>query len=645
MVAQAEYSRIFEPCRIGTLELKNRIVLPPMGTGYSEGRKIWRRILDYYEARAKGGAGLIITEGVAPSPRCQGPRQLSLGDDEDLAGWRELVRVVHRHGAKLAVQLHHAGYEHRKGSFVQVAPSALRVPGRMIGVSGVLPLELTEEEVQDIVRWHADAARRAKEVGIDAVEIHAAHQYLIASFLSPASNKRTDRYGGGPEGRARLLVEVLEAMRSAVGADYPIWPRINVCEYGVEGGGTVEETRKWLPLLVQSGAQAVHASAYAAFSFITKAPLPDGTAFLAPLAEEVKKTVGVPVIAVGRLDLSSGEEILKEGRADLIAIGRRLIADPDLPKKCAEGREEEVRPCIGCYECIEGLSTSKEGLYCTVNPTTGREGEWKVQRGVTGKKVWVIGGGPAGLEAARVAAERGHRVTLIEKREKLGGLLPLAALPPNKGDLLPWRDYLIRQAEKAGVEFLLRTEATAEMIRNGGADVLILATGGLPLLPDFPGTDRSFVAFAQDVLSGKVQVGQRVVVVGGGLVGCEAAHYLAVKGKQVTVVEMEKRTAKDIGPMVRRRLMDGLKAHRVSLMTETKVEEIVEGGVTVAAADGRRNTFPTDTVVLAVGFRPDDRLFKALEGQGPKLYRVGDCLQPRGFREAVQEGFLAALSV
>ena len=637
--------KIFEPVRIGAMEIKNRIVLPPMGTGYSEERKIGSRIIDYYEARARGGTGLIITEGIAPGVKSQGPRQLSLGDDQDLSGWRKLVDAVHRHGAKIAVQLHHAGYEHRDGAFVQVAPSAIKVPGRMIGVMGQLPHELTVDEIGEIVRWHADATRRAKEVGIDAVEIHSAHQYLIASFLSSASNKRQDQYGGTLENKSRLLIEIIEAMKAAVGPDYPIWPRINVCEYGVEDGITVEESRKVVPLAVKAGAQAIHASAYAAFSFITKAPLPDTASFLVPLAEEVKKVTDVPVIAVGRLDLETGEKALLEGKADLIAIGRRLIADPELPNKAAEGRTDEIKACIGCFECIERLGSRNEGLICTINPATGQEGVRLIQPAARVKNVWVIGSGPAGLEAARVAALRGHKVTLLEKDQKLGGQLNIAALPPNKGDILPWLNYLTHQLELTGVKIRLRTEVTPELVAEEKPDVVILALGGVPITPDIPGINGPQVATAQDILNGKKKTGQEVVVIGGGLVGCETGHYLAEKGKKVTIIEMLKRMANEMGPMVRRRLMDGLKQYQVAMLTEAKCQEISAAGVTVMTADGGKTLFPADTVVLAVGYHTNDHLFKTLQGRVPEIHCVGDSSQPQGIMEAVRDGYLAGLAI
>ncbi len=366
------------------------------------------------------------------------------------------------------------------------------------------------------------------------------------------------------------------------------------------------------------------------FLIITKAPLPDTAAFLVPLAEEVKKVTEVPVIAVGRLDLETGEKALLEGKADLIAIGRRLIADPDLPNKTAEGRLDEIKTCIGCFECIERLGSRDEGLICTINPATGREGVRRIQPAARVKNVWVVGSGPAGMEAARVAALRGHKVTLLEKDQKLGGQLNIAALPPNKGDILPWLNYLIHQLELTGVKIRLRTEVTPELVVEEKPDVVILALGGVPITPDIPGINGPQVVTAQDILNGKKKTGQEVVVIGGGLVGCETGHYLAEKGKKVTIIEMLKRMAAEMGPMVRRRLMDGLKQYQVAMLTEAKCQEISAGGVTVMTADGGKTLFPADTVVLAVGYHTNDHLFKTLQGRVPEVHCVGDCFPAPG---------------
>jgi 2,4-dienoyl-CoA reductase-like NADH-dependent reductase (Old Yellow Enzyme family)/thioredoxin reductase len=640
------FKKLFEPFSIGKMQLKNRIALPPMGTGCAEeGGYVGQRLIDYYEARASGGAGLIIVEGTAPSLQCRGGRQLTLGDDRYLPGWRELAKAIHQHGAKIAVQLHHAGMEIRDGNYVQVGPSPVIVPSRMVGISGKPPHELTTDEIREIAQWFADATKRAREAGVDGVEIHGAHQYLVASFLSSATNMRRDRYGGTVENKARFLIEIIQAMREAVGPDYPIWPRINAEEYGFENGITLEETKQVVPMTVKAGAQAIHVSAYAAGSYVTKAPLSDTPGLLVPLAEAVKKVTRVPVIAVGRLDHEVGEKVLEEGKADVIAIGRRLIADPELPNKVAEGRLDDIRPCIGCMECIERVGARGQGISCTINAAAGRERECQIQPAPKRKRVAIVGGGPAGMEAARVTALRGHRVTLFEKEPRLGGQLNLAALPPNKGDIVPWLNYLIGQLEKAGVETRLNTESSPGLISKSRYDAVIIATGGIPLIPDIPGSGSRNVVTAQDVLSGKAEAGEKVVIIGGGQVGCETGLYLAEKGKRVVIVEILKRMASEMGPMVRRRLMDGLRQRQVIMLTNAKCEAITEHSVTVTSAEGRKDTYPADSVILAVGSGKNDNLFKRLEGKVPEVYCVGDASQPQGIMEAVRDGYRVALSL
>ncbi len=642
------FKKIFEPTCIGRMQLKNRIVMPPTGTNYAEkGGTISQRTLDYYEARARGGVGLIIVEGSAPEPHRTVLYQASLGDDDLIPRWQKVTDAAHKYNARIAIQLMHSTMENWDGKAVQVGPSAVIVPARFMGAPGNPPHELTEQEIAERIGWFAAAARRARDAGFDGVEIHAAHQYLVAAFLSSATNQRKDKYGSSVENKARFLVEIIGAIRAEAGQDFPVWARINAQEWGVEDGITIEETKQVVPLVVEAGAQAIHVSGYGAGSYITSAPIADTPGFLVPLAEQVKRLTNVPVIAVGRLDLELGERILEEGKADLIAIGRRLIADPDLPNKAAEGRLAEITPCIGCMECIDRLlfDVGGEGVSCVVNPALGRESEYKVKPASKAKKVIVVGGGPAGMQAAIFAAQRRHKVTLFEKDAKLGGQLSIAALPPFKDDIFPWIDYLVSRTGKAGVEVKLNTNTTAEIIMKGNPDAVVIATGGTPLMPEIPGIDKPNVVTAQDVLSGKVRTGQNVVIIGGGMVGCETGHYLAEQGRTVTIIEILKRLANDMFFMARRRLVNSLRNRKVTLLTSATCEEVKEGFVQVNTADGKQETIPADTVIIAVGYKANNHLYKALEGKVPEIYCIGNSSEPRRILEATSEGYRTGLAI
>ena len=631
MTQRLNVDSIFMPGKIGNMVLRNRIVMPAMGTnlGSKEGY-VTDRLKYYHRLRAKGGVGLNIVE-VACVETSKGKvnhRQLSIDDDRFLPGLKELARVIGQEGSKAAIQLHHAGAATRSSVIgcQPIAPSPIRRAPFFD-----VPREMTVEEIKYVVSCFAHAAKRAKEAGFDGIEIHAGHVYLLSQFLSRTYNRRQDEYGGSLENRARFLLEVIRAIRDIVGKDFPIWPRINGEEAG--GGVTLDEAKQVAIMLEEAGVDAIHVSADPS----TRPPFsPRGWGL--PLAQEIKKTVHVPIIVVGRLTLELGNEAIKHGQADFIALGRPLIADPDLLLKVTAHQEDDVTPCIGCTLCLfEAVIADKE-IECTVNAAVGRELEYQIEPTDKSKKVLVVGGGPAGMEAARVAALRGHQVMLYEKNDQLGGQLLFASKPPYKNDLVTLTNYLAKQIRKLGVQIELAKEVTPELIAGMKPDVVILAMGSSPLVPKIPGIDRSNAVIAEDVLSNKVTVGKTVIILGGGLVGCETALFLAEKGKKVTIVEMLPEAATNVIPVVRMALLGKLSEKGVTILTNTKVEEINSTSMTVTNADGKRQILNTDNIILAAGAVSNKQLAESLRGKVQEFYLIGDAMEPRRIKEALSEG-------
>lgn len=613
------------------------MVMAPITTQYGgEGGHVTKRMKDFYEARARGGAALLIVEASYVDPRAQTcANQLGISNDEFIPGISELVEVIHRHGAKAALQLEHGGrMAESKLCHVQlVAPSPLA------HLVGEIPKELTVDEIEAIIASFAQAAVRAKKAGFDGVEIHGAHGYLIDQFLSRFSNKRRDGYGGNLRNRARLLIEIIKAVREAVGGSYHVWCRINGKEYGVEEGTTVNEAKEIARMAQEAGAYAIHVSAYGPKSPVNLTSPTFVPAVLEDLAREIKKAITIPVIAVGRITAEAGEMILEKGEADLIAIGKGLLADPELPSKVAIGKSEDIIPCTVCMGCLDDLFSSNVlGIQCQVNAALGREAEFEIIPVRMPRMVLVVGGGPAGMEAARAAALRGHKVTLWEKESRLGGQLIQAAIPPHKDRIRPFTEYLETQLKKLDVKVELSKEATPNIIQELKPEILVLATGVKPLVPDIPGLEQAHIVQAGDVLGGKAEVGTRVVIIGGELVGCETAEFLAEKGKKVTVMRRGPEMALRVGLTLRKFFVDRLRQKSVALVTDVRYDEVTPHGIVVTTREGERKTIEADTIVLAAGSVSDRKLYEEIKRMVPEIHLIGDCVEPRTIRDAIADG-------
>jgi len=641
-MSNEQFPKLFHPGRIGSLEIKNRLVMPPMATNYAlKDGTVTDRQIDYYEERSKGGAGLVIVEiSCVDAPVGKGTmRQICIDDDRFIPGLSRLAEAIKRHGAKAAIQLHHAGRQtsSKLTGNQPVAPSPIPVTG------GEQPRELAVSEIAVLVTRFAEAAERAKKAGFDGVEIHGAHGYIISGFLSSLSNHRQDAYGGSVESRARFLLEVIKAIRDKVGREYPVWCRLSAVEIGAEGGITLEETQVVAQLAEKAGVDAIHVSAHTVGP-ARRPPMAQPPGSFVPLAEGIKKVVSVPVIVVGRIPPELGEGILRDGKADFISMGRALLADPHVPQKVAMGSMEDIRPCLCCATCLDSIRWRREGVCCVVNPTLGREREYELKPTESPRKVVVVGGGPGGMEAARVAALRGHKVCLFDEGEELGGQLLLAAKPPFKDTIETFRKYLVGQITRLGVELRLGQSFTADMIDELKPDVVVLATGVKPFIPQIPGIKSKKVLQASEVLTG-AETGEHVAVIGGELVGCETALYLVERGKKVTIMRRGPEWATRVHQFIREPLLGRLKYRGVSMLTGVEYEEITEAGVVIKTGTGERKVVEADTVVLAAGAVPNTELAAALQGMVARVVSVGDCAEPRSIREAVEEGYRAGLEI
>ena len=617
--------------------------MPPMATNFaSEDGFVNDRHIAYYVKRIKGGVGYITFEhtGVLKQGRAF-PNMALIDSDRHITHFRRLVEAIHQESGKIVIQINHAGRQTSTsitGSPI-VAPSAIPCPVRK-----EMPKELSLEEIQKIIEAFGEAARRVKETGADGVEIHMAHGYLINQFLSPFSNKRADEYGGSPDRRMKMAIEVLRTVRNKVGPDFTVLCRLSADEY-VEGGLKLEDTKEIAKALERNGADALHISAcVAASGYLNHPPYYAEEGIFVHLAQGIKSVVSIPIITVGRIRTPElANQILEEKKADLISMGRALIADPNLPMKALQGRTEEIIPCISCNRCV--LSIRKGALQCAVNPETGREGVFILQKADRPKRVLIIGGGPAGMKAAEIAARRGHQVTLYEEKERLGGQFLLAAIPPKKQVLKEFVIYLTNQLGKLPVRIVLGKPFDPALLKKEKPDVAIVATGSKPFFPPIDGIRESGAISVEDALSGSVHLGRKILVVGAGGIGAELADYLSENGKEVTLIEMREGIALDLVAHLQHFLNKRLREKGVQILTSTKAIRFEKEGLWVEGPQGMKRLEGFDSIVIALGSIPNDELVKFLKGKVPEVYVVGDASKPREVMEAVLEGEEVALKI
>jgi 2,4-dienoyl-CoA reductase-like NADH-dependent reductase (Old Yellow Enzyme family)/thioredoxin reductase len=638
------------------MELKNRIIMPPMTTNFaSENGAVTERLVDYYVERAKGKVGLIIVEATCVESLLGRliANQLRIDSDKYLPGLAGLVEAVHLEGGKIALQIHHAGRETTLEATEGRTPvSSSNVPyidtygspGSVI----VRPRPLRIKEISDLVEKFGEGARRAKATGFDAVEVHGAHGYLVAQFLSPYANKRVDKYGRSFDGRMQFALEIIERVREKVGADYPIIFRISADEF-IKGGITLELAKKIAVKLEEAGINAIHVSgSLSETEHMCEAPMAIERGYMVHLAEGIKNVVKIPVITVGRInDPEFAERILEDGRADLVAMGRALIADPMLPFKTMQNRIDEVRKCIACDTgCISRLFAGLR-VTCNINPEVGKEKEYRITRAEKPKNVLVAGGGLAGMEAARVAVLRGHHVNLCEKTDELGGQFMLAMKPPHKEELRNIVDYLRGQMDKLKVMIELKKEVTSELVDERKPDAVIVATGAVPIVPSISGIESENVATAWDVLAEKFEVRNHAVVIGAGEIGCETAEYLFELGKDVALVTRRlhfEDLASEMETFNRYLLLKRLREKKIPVYLHTNLEKVMNGGIVVSDDHGK-HTFEAGNVILAYGSQSNDELVKTLKGKAEKVFVVGDSVNPRRSLEAIHEGSWAARQI
>jgi 2,4-dienoyl-CoA reductase-like NADH-dependent reductase (Old Yellow Enzyme family)/thioredoxin reductase len=627
---------LFKPFDIKGCHLQNRIVMPGLASFLIEDDgSITDKTVEHYRNRAAGGLAMVIVEACAVSPEAiVSPHQARIYDDRFIEGLARIAQVIRAEGVVPAVQLHHGGRQTSAKVIKRkpVAPSPLPCPT----IRGEVE-PLTIDGIQEIIFSFGESARRAVEAGFDLIEIHGAHGYLVNQFLSPFSNIREDRYGGDRAGRARFAVEVVREVRKRVGEAFPLSFKISAQEF-VPGGLDVDESIELLRLIVPAGVDIMQISAGndATPEWICQ-PMFMEKACLADSAAKIKRAFKIPVMAVGRInDPLVADEIIREGRADLVCMGRGLLADPEMPRKAREGRLDDIRICIACNTCMESIFR-RGRVECLVNPTLGREKEMELKPAEKRKRVMVVGGGPGGLHVAAVAAARGHEVLLFEKHPRLGGQLLLGSVTKYKSEILNLIGFQKKQVEKMGIKIRLNREVTPDTVRETNPDVVVLCTGSTPIQPPLPGIEKSIVLSLPEILNGEKPAARKTVVIGGGATGCEVAHHLAGNGCRVTIVEQLPKIAEQMESITRKVLLEQLRDNEVQFLTGHRLSRIEDHGVYVTSEGGSEAFIEAEAVVIAIGNKPDTRLYEQIAPLGIPIYQIGDCLEPRSAKAAISE--------
>jgi 2,4-dienoyl-CoA reductase-like NADH-dependent reductase (Old Yellow Enzyme family)/thioredoxin reductase len=619
---KSPYPNLFSPLQIGLLSLRNRIIMPPLSTRMaSDTGGVTNELLDYYRARAKGGPALIIVENTYFSDE-KSPGHLSIKDDRFIPRLNQLAEAIQEEGSYAFLQINHGGSLFGKGVN-----------------------DLSNDAIKQLSDGFAHAAFRAKSAGFDGIEIHGANVYLIHQFLSPKTNKRQDNFGIGLENRMRFALEVYDKCRTQLGDEYPIFFRLNGDEF-IDGGWNIDQAKVLALELEKRGIDALHVTASgfeSRYWHVQPMGLPRGC--LVSIASKIKKTVRVPVIAVGRINNPDlAEEILGEGHADLIAIGRGLVADPDFALKAARGEAGSIATCIACNYCRERAAVRGIPLRCTVNPEAGREKSLVLVKARKNRAVWVVGGGPAGISAAVTLSKRGHEVSLFEAKNRLGGQLYLAQKPPHKEELEGLLTDLRKSIEKSHVKLRLGSMITIEDINKAGPEVMIIATGAYPLFPHLNTDIKQQTAW--EILEQGHAVEEKILVMGGGLVGCETALFLSAQGKEVTIAEMLSEIGGGYEPNSRDFLLKKLKEHNIRIFTDVEIEPGNEKDVILLHKSTNLGvSLAPDLIVGAMGVVANRNLFDQLSYAKATKYIIGDAREPKGLAEAIFQGTKIATQI